>query len=88
MIDQYFLPFPPISRYNQNMGKLLILAGAFLILFGLLFTYWDKIPLIGRLPGDIMIEKGSFRFFFPLVTSIVLSLILTIVINIIFRIFK
>lgn len=82
------MPFPLTSGYNLNMGRLLIIAGVFLIVFGLLFTYWDKIPLLGKLPGDILVEKGNFRFFFPLVTSIVLSLILTVILNIIFRVFK
>ncbi len=82
------LPVLPLSRYNQDMGKLLIIAGVFLVLFGLLFTYWDKIPLLGRLPGDILVERGNFKFFFPLATSILLSLILTVILNLVFRIFR
>jgi len=72
----------------EGPGKFLILIGVFLILFGLLFTFWDKVPLLGKLPGDIIIQKGDFRFFFPLATSVVISLILTILLNFVFRLFR
>jgi len=72
----------------EGFGKTLIIVGLFLVIFGVVFVFWNKIPLIGRLPGDITIQKGGFTFFFPLVTSLVLSLILTIVLNVIFRVFK
>jgi len=72
----------------EGFGKILITVGVFLVIFGIIFVFWNKIPLIGRLPGDITIQKGGFTFFFPLVTSLVISLILTIVLNIIFRLFK
>jgi hypothetical protein len=72
----------------EGFGKTLIIIGLFLVILGVVFVFWNKIPLIGRLPGDITIQKGGFTFFFPLVTSLVLSLILTIVLNVIFRVFK
>jgi hypothetical protein len=72
----------------EGFGKTLIIIGLFLVIFGVVLVFWNKIPLIGRLPGDITIQKGGFTFFFPLVTSLVLSLILTIVLNVIFRVFK
>jgi len=72
----------------EGFGKTLIIAGIFLVVFGLVFVFWSKIPLLGRLPGDITIQKGGFTFFFPLVTSLVLSLLLTIILNVVFRIFK
>jgi hypothetical protein len=71
-----------------SMGKLLIIAGVFLVVFGLIFTFWSKIPFLGHLPGDFSFQKGNVSFFFPLVTSLILSLILTIVLNLIFRLFK
>lgn len=70
------------------MGKLLILAGLFLVIAGLIFTFWQKIPFPGRLPGDIVIQKEGFSFFLPLVSSIVISLVLTIVLNIVLRLFS
>ena len=65
----------------QDIGKFLILAGVFLILFGVLFVFWQRIPFLGKLPGDIVIEKKGFGFFFPLATCIIISLVLTILIN-------
>jgi hypothetical protein len=70
----------------HNIGKCLILAGIFLILAGILFVFWQKIPFLSRLPGDIVIRKKDFSFFFPLTTCIIISLVLTILINFILRI--
>jgi hypothetical protein len=69
------------------MGKLLILAGLFLVLLGVVVVFWGKIPLLGRLPGDIFLQKGNFQFFFPLVTCLVLSAVLTLIINLVIRLF-
>lgn len=65
------------------MGKLLILFGAVLLIVGLLIEYGAKLPYLGRLPGDIVIEGKNTRFYFPIVTSIVISIILTLVIYLI-----
>ena len=65
----------------HDIGKFLILSGIFLILFGVLFVFWQKIPFLGKLPGDIIIQKKDFGFFFPLTTCIIISLVLTILIN-------
>lgn len=62
----------------NTLGKLLILLGVFIILMGLLLMAGDKIPWIGRLPGDILIKKEKFTFYFPLTTSILISIILTL----------
>lgn len=60
-------------------GKMLILLGIFIILVGLLLMAGDKIPWLGKLPGDIIIRKKNFTFYFPLATCILISLILTLV---------
>jgi len=60
------------------LGKLLVLLGVFIILMGLLLMAGDKIPWIGKLPGDILIKKEKFTFYFPLTTSILISIILTL----------
>ena len=60
------------------LGKMLILLGVFIILIGFLLLMGEKIPWIGRLPGDIIIRKKNFTFYFPIVTSIVISIILTL----------
>jgi hypothetical protein len=61
----------------QPLGRLLIVAGLVLAALGVLLTLGGKIPGLGRLPGDIVIERGSFRLYVPLATSILLSLIVT-----------
>jgi hypothetical protein len=60
------------------LGKMLILLGVFIILVGLFLLFGEKIPWIGRLPGDIIIRKKNFTFYFPIVTSIIISIILTL----------
>ncbi len=76
-----------MSGFNP-LGKLLIIAGFFVMIVGLLLTFWEKVPLLGRLPGDIFVQRDGFKFFFPVVTSLVLSVILSIVLNIILRLFR
>ena len=61
------------------LGKSLIIIGILLVALGLLFSIGSKIPWLGRLPGDIYIQRGNFTFYFPLATSIIISLIITLV---------
>ena len=69
---------------DQSTGKYIIFIGIAVIVIGVLIYFLhDKLHWIGRLPGDIRIERENFRFYFPIVTMIVISLILTIVINLI-----
>jgi hypothetical protein len=60
------------------LGKMLILLGVLIIVIGLLLLVGEKIPWIGKLPGDIIIRKKNFTFYFPLATSILISIILTL----------
>jgi hypothetical protein len=71
-----------------DLGRVLLLMGGLLFLLGLVLVLAGNLPFLGRLPGDISIQREGFSFFFPLVTSLILSLILTVVLNIVFRIFK
>lgn len=59
------------------MARTLILCGILFVLAGLLWPWLKQIPL-GRLPGDIVIEKENFRFYFPVTTSILVSLVLSL----------
>jgi len=63
----------------NEFGKLLIVLGLAIVGIGLFLTFFDKIPLIGKLPGDISVKKENFQFYFPLTTSIVLSVLLSFV---------
>ena len=72
----------------QGIGKILILVGAFLAFFGLLLVFWQKLPFLGKLPGDILVQKGNLQFFFPVVTCLIISISLTIVLNFVIHLFR
>jgi len=67
------------------IGKFLILVGIIIILIGALLLLSGRIPYIGRLPGDIIIQKKNFTFYFPLATSILLSILITLILWILGR---
>jgi hypothetical protein len=71
-----------------QLGKLLAVIGAVLLLAGLLLTLAPKIPFLGRLPGDFHWKIGGTRVFVPLATSVILSILLTLLLNLVFRLFK
>jgi Protein of unknown function (DUF2905) len=68
-----------------DLGKLLIGLGLVLILVGGLLLLSGKVPWLGRLPGDIHVQRGSWSFYFPLTTSILLSIVLTIILSFLSR---
>jgi hypothetical protein len=63
----------------QPFGKLLIITGAIIVIIGVVLLFADKIPFIGRLPGDIYIKKKNFTIYIPLATSILLSILLSLI---------
>lgn len=66
---------------TQSTGKYVILIGLIVIVIGaIIYFFNDKLHWLGRLPGDIRVEKENFRFFFPITTMIVLSAILNLAI--------
>ncbi|WP_019536770.1 DUF2905 family protein [Paenibacillus ginsengihumi] len=67
----------------MSMPKLLIMTGAVLIVIGLLWSVGGRFLHLGRLPGDIVVEKENFRFYFPIVTCLVLSVGLSLVLYLI-----
>ncbi|MDL1969835.1 MAG: DUF2905 domain-containing protein [Candidatus Desulfofervidaceae bacterium] len=69
----------------QTLGKFLIFTGVIIIIFGLLLILAPKIPYLGRLPGDIVLQRKNFTFYFPWVTCLLLSIVLTIILNLLFR---
>ena len=69
----------------ENLGKILLILGAVIIVLGLIFTFAPQIPFLGKLPGDITIKKDGGSFYFPIVTCIILSIVLTVIINVILR---
>ncbi|HEX9758619.1 MAG TPA: DUF2905 domain-containing protein [Nitrospiria bacterium] len=73
-----------MQELNQ-IGKILIFLGAFFLLLGLGFLFFGKVPWIGKLPGDIVIEKKNFTFYFPITTGILFSLLLSLILWIMSR---
>ncbi|HHE38917.1 MAG TPA: DUF2905 domain-containing protein [Candidatus Cloacimonetes bacterium] len=68
----------------KEISTILIIFGVLIILIGLLMRYTSILSFLGKLPGDIRVEKSNFKFFFPITSMIIIS----IIINIIIRIFK
>ena len=60
-----------------EIGRTLLVLGGVFVVVGLLLMFGGRIPGLGRLPGDIVYRRGTFTFYFPLVTSLLLSLLLT-----------
>lgn len=68
----------------NSIGKMMLTFGFVLIILGIIIIIGEKLGL-GKLPGDILIKKGNFTFFFPIVSSIIISLLLTLILNILKR---
>ena len=68
-----------------SLGKIIVMAGVFLVVLGLILMFGEHIPFIGKLPGDIHIQKKNFSFHFPITTCIILSLLLTLVFHLLRR---
>ncbi len=72
----------------MNTAKYIILAGLILVVTGVLFYFFpNAFKWFGKLPGDIRIEKGNSRFYFPVVTMIIISVAATILFNLFRKIF-
>jgi hypothetical protein len=59
------------------MGKFLIIAGLVLVMVGIAWVVGERFGL-GRLPGDIVIERGNTRFYFPIMTSIIITIVMSL----------
>ena len=68
-----------------HIGKLLIILGISIVVVGIVLLFADKIPYLGRLPGDITFTSGNTQFYFPIVTCLILSVLITLVWNLISR---
>ncbi|MBI4320236.1 MAG: DUF2905 domain-containing protein [Chloroflexi bacterium] len=72
----------------ENLGRILILFGLLLLFIGIAFVLSGRIPLIGRLPGDIYIQRDGASCWFPITTMIVISILLSILISLIGLLFR
>jgi len=68
-----------------EIGKLLIIVGGFVVVIGLFLTFGLRIPFLGKLPGDISVDRGNVHFYFPIATGLLLSVALTLLLNLFFR---
>jgi hypothetical protein len=68
------------------MGKFLIISGIILVVAGILIQFSDKIPHLGKLPGDIRIERENFTFYFPVVSCILISIVVSIILFLISKV--
>ena len=69
----------------KNIGNFFIITGICLILLGLLLKLGFRFKWLGKLPGDMIIHKGSFTFYFPLATSLLLSFVLSLLLFLLVR---
>jgi uncharacterized protein HemY len=69
----------------SGFGKLLMLFGGILIIVGAALLLAEKTPWLGRLPGDIYIQRRNFTFYFPLTTSILVSVVLSLALYLLSR---
>jgi len=73
----------------QTIGRSIMLAGGVVFLVGLAIYAFGRLHLpLGRLPGDIVYQRGNFTCVFPLATSILLSIVLTVILNLLSRLWK
>jgi len=61
-----------------ELGKALIVLGGVILLVGVLLTVGGRVPWLGRLPGDIFIQRGNFSFYFPLTACLLISALLSL----------
>lgn len=69
----------------RELGRWLVVVGLVTVAAGVVLLLVGRLPWLGRLPGDIVVERERFRFYFPLATSIVVSLVVTLLLNLFFR---
>lgn len=67
----------------SHFPKLLIGVGVLLVIVGLIWQFGGKFLPLGRLPGDIVVEKENFSFYFPIVTCIVISIVLSLIFGVV-----
>lgn len=72
----------------RHLGWILVMLGGGLVLVGLLLVLAGRLPFLGRLPGDIHIQRGGWTIYFPIATCLLLSLLLTLLLNLIVRLLR
>jgi hypothetical protein len=76
------------STMMDQFGRMIVLVGIILVVVGLVMTFLDRIPFLGKLPGDIHIKRGNFQLYIPVVTSIVLSVLISLLLTVASRFWR
>ena len=63
----------------HDIGRMLVVFGLLIALVGVVLMLVGRVPWLGRLPGDIHIQRGNWTFYFPLATSLLLSVVLSLI---------
>ena len=66
----------------EPLGRVLLIVGGVLVVLGLVFVFGDRIPFLGRLPGDVHIERDGLSVFIPLTTMLLVSLVLSLLLGV------
>ncbi len=69
----------------RDLGRMLILLGGVAVVVGALLLVADRLPWLGRLPGDLVVRRGPVTIYVPLLTSLVVSIVLTVLVNLFWR---
>jgi hypothetical protein len=69
----------------SELGRMLIIFGLLIVVVGVVLVLGARLPWLGRLPGDIHLQRGNWTFYFPLATSLLLSVVLTLILYLIGR---
>jgi hypothetical protein len=72
----------------HTVGRLLILVGAVVLLLGVVLAVFGRIPLLGRLPGDLVFHRDGLTVYIPLATMLLLSVALTVLLTIVSRLLR
>ena len=70
------------------LGRALVFIGLVIVVIGVGLMFAERVPFLGRLPGDIAVQRGNFGFYFPIMTCIIASIVLTVLLNIAGRLFR
>ena len=69
----------------QEVGRFLVIVGVVAVIAGVVLMLAPRIPWLGRLPGDIVVNRGPLTLYVPLMTSLIVSVVLTLVLNLFWR---
>lgn len=71
-----------------SLGKIIVAVGVAIVLIGVAVMVAARVPGVGRLPGDLLIQRDGITFYFPILSCLILSIILTIIANVVARLIR